>query len=123
MTCYMKSLSIRQPWAWAIIDGGKDIENRTWPTKFRGRFLVHASKGFDRDGFIFMFSNLDRLGLISLPLYFEQGGVIGSVELIDCIKTSGSVWFKGRYGFVLANPEPIQFKPCKGQLGFFDLVI
>ena len=32
----MKALSIRQPWAWAIINAGKDIENRQWPTKFRG---------------------------------------------------------------------------------------
>lgn len=24
------ALSVRQPWAWAIIHAGKDIENRTW---------------------------------------------------------------------------------------------
>jgi hypothetical protein len=119
----MKCLSIRQPWAWAIINGGKDIENRTWSTKFRGRFLVHASQGFDRDGFMFMFSNLDRLGLTSLPLYFEQGGLIGTIELIDCVETSKSVWFEGPYGFVLKNPKIIEFKTCKGHLGFFDLVI
>ena len=23
------ALSVRQPWAWAIIHGGKDVENRT----------------------------------------------------------------------------------------------
>ena len=32
----MKCLSIRQPWAWAIIHAGKDIENRCWPTSYRG---------------------------------------------------------------------------------------
>jgi len=47
----MIALSIQQPWAWAIIHGGKDVENRTWPTKFRGRFLVHASRKFDWEGF------------------------------------------------------------------------
>ena len=119
----MKSLSIKQPWAWAIVYGGKDIENRTWPTKFRGRFLIHSSKEFDRDGFMFMFSNLNRLGLTSLPLYFKQGGVIGSVDLIDCVQNSDSIWFGGPYGFVLRNPEAMAFKPCKGTLGFFDLVI
>lgn len=41
----MLALSIRQPWAWLIINGGKDIENRDWPTKFRSRILVHAGKG------------------------------------------------------------------------------
>ena len=41
----MKALSIRQPWAWLIIHAGKDVENRTWCTNYRGRFLVHAAKG------------------------------------------------------------------------------
>ena len=41
----MKALSIRQPWAWLIVNSHKHIENCDWPTKFRGRFLIHASKG------------------------------------------------------------------------------
>ena len=44
----MKALSIRQPWAWLIVHGRKDIENRSWRTKFRGRFLVHAAQGMTR---------------------------------------------------------------------------
>ena len=32
----MKTLTIKQPWATLIAMGIKDIENRTWPTKFRG---------------------------------------------------------------------------------------
>ncbi|MNQ62267.1 ASCH domain protein [compost metagenome] len=44
----MKALSIRQPWAWLIIHGGKDVENRSWHTKHRGRFLVHAAKGMTK---------------------------------------------------------------------------
>jgi len=32
----MKALSIRQPYAWLIIHGYKDIENRTWGTRVRG---------------------------------------------------------------------------------------
>jgi hypothetical protein len=43
------ALSIRQPWAWLILHAGKDIENRDWPTKYRGPFLIHASKGMTRD--------------------------------------------------------------------------
>ena len=41
----MKALSIRQPWAWLIVNGHKDIENRSWPTRFRGPVLIHAAKG------------------------------------------------------------------------------
>lgn len=40
----MIALSVRQPWAHAIVHLGKRIENRVWQTDFRGRFLVHAGK-------------------------------------------------------------------------------
>lgn len=116
----MKVLSIKQPWAWAIIEANKDIENRTWSTKFRGRVLVHASKKFDRDGFLFLFDNLERLGIESLPLSFKSGGIIGSVELIDCVQNHSSPWFVGPYGFILNNPKSMDFIPCKGKLGFFE---
>jgi len=43
-------LTIRQPWAWAIIHCGNDIENRSWSTKHRGRLLVHAGSAFESDG-------------------------------------------------------------------------
>ena len=43
----MKALSVRQPWAWAIIYAGKDVENRTWPTRYRGFVIVHASQRVD----------------------------------------------------------------------------
>jgi hypothetical protein len=39
----VKILSIRQPWAYLITQGYKNIENRGWPTNYRGQFLVHAS--------------------------------------------------------------------------------
>lgn len=35
-------LSVRQPWASAIIWAGKDVKNRTWATAYRGRFYTHA---------------------------------------------------------------------------------
>ena len=44
-------LTIRQPWAWAIIYGGKDVENRSWLTKHRGPLLVHAGSAFEPDGY------------------------------------------------------------------------
>ena len=38
----MKAITIKQPWASLIVEGIKDIENRTWKTSFRGRVLIHA---------------------------------------------------------------------------------
>jgi hypothetical protein len=40
----MKELSIRQPWAWLIIAGHKDVENRSWTTTYRGPLLIHAAR-------------------------------------------------------------------------------
>lgn len=118
----MKALCIRQPWAWAIIYGGKDIENRTWKTGFRGRFLVHASKIFDEEGWIWLAQNENRLGL-KLPYMtdFQRGGILGSVELVDCVSNHSSRWFFGPFGFVLKGPTALPFKPCNGKLRFFEI--
>lgn len=104
----MKALSIRQPWAWRILHEGKDIENRDWPTRFRGWFLIHASKGVDAE---------DRAEVSekNMPL----GGIVGMAEIVDCVTESDSEWFFGTYGFVLANVRPLPFIPCKGSLSFF----
>ena len=40
----MKALSLKQPFAELIVSGKKTIELRNWNTKFRGKFLIHASK-------------------------------------------------------------------------------
>jgi ASCH domain len=40
----MKALSVRQPWAWLIIAGHKDVENRSWTTTYRGPLLIHAAR-------------------------------------------------------------------------------
>lgn len=123
----MKALSIRQPWAWLIINGGKDIENRSWPTRLRGRILVHASKGMTRDEYrsvddLLTVSSMRTLG-IKLPAFeeLERGGIVGSVEIAGLVSESKSPWFFGPYGFVLQNPRPMPFIQFKGALGFFDI--
>lgn len=48
----MKAISVRQPWAWAILHAGKRIENRDWKgCSYRGPILIHASKGCGREEF------------------------------------------------------------------------
>jgi len=118
----MKALSIRQPWAWLILNGGKDIENRTWHTKHRGRFLVHASQGMTSDEFTQALLFCSYRGL-PMPdrADMQRGGIIGSVELVDSVDTSDSPWYMGDKGFVLRDPRPIPFIPLKGRLQFFDV--
>ena len=43
-------LTVRQPWATAIIRYGKDVENRTWMTDYRGRVWIHAGLKSDDIG-------------------------------------------------------------------------
>jgi len=43
----MQVLSVRQPWAWAIARGHKEVENRTWDTPYRGQLAIHASLRVD----------------------------------------------------------------------------
>ncbi len=117
----MKALSIRQPWAWLILHAGKDVENREWPTRFRGRFLIHASKGMTSDEYFDVAYQL--YGKIVLPPFdkLERGGIVGSAELVACINDGASEWFYGPYGFILRDPTPLPFRPYKGQLGFFEV--
>lgn len=121
----MKALSIRQPWAWLILHAGKDIENRDWPTRFRGRILVHAGKGMTRDEYENATGPLWARGgrTIDLPEFgaLVRGGIVGSVEIVDCVTASDSPWFNGHFGFVLRNPLVLPFTPWRGQLGFFEV--
>jgi hypothetical protein len=113
----MKTLSIQQPWAWAILHG-KNVENRDWYTPVRGRILIHVGKKYDSSAESFIES---QGFLIPLRPNIPLGGIIGSVEIVDCVTEMDSPWFFGKYGFVLKNPKALPFMCCRGQLGFFEV--
>lgn len=130
----MKALSIKQPWAWLICRGFKDIENREWPTKLRERIYVHTGKKFDYDGWNWLCTHPSLLREVDIEewasqvIYPSLGAIIGEVDITDCVwvgnrglSATKSPWFMGTFGLVLANPvlypEPI---PCKGMLRFFE---
>lgn len=119
----MKTLSIRQPWAWLIVNGGKDIENRTWNLRYRGALLIHAGKGCTRREWETASLFCRIYGLPEPPPLKElhRGGIVGAVVVEDCVEESDSPWFVGPYGILLSNPKPVEFFPCKGQLGLFDV--
>lgn len=119
----MKALSIRQPWAWLIVNGHKDIENRSWATKFRGPVLIHASKGMTRDDYLACEIFCADIPGVKLPAYedLQRGGIVGQVEIVDCVTSHPSPWFVGPVGIVMANARPRPFHPCKGALGFFKV--
>ena len=142
----MKALSIRQPWAWAILHAGKDVENRDWNDRYPalheahrlvedaiqkdgGEFLIHASKGMTKDEYEDALGLMHAISLkkpfpsgLTLPAFGDlpRGGIVGSAQLYDVVTRSASLWFSGRIGLVLRNPKSLPFRACKGSLGFFD---
>lgn len=116
----MKALSIKQPWAWLIVNGHKDIENRTWTTTQRGPIFIHAGKSFDKEGYEWVKENFPEIDLPK-PDEFERGGLVGIAHIKNCVSESASKWFFGPYGFTLTDARPIELKPYRGQLGFFNV--
>lgn len=117
----MKVLSLKQPFAELILQGRKKIELRKWNTKFRGEFLIHASKIPDEEA-------MKKFGFSELPCGF----IVGKARLVDVKKygdkqehlkdknlhLASSDW--GNYGFVLENPERLEKIFVKGMLGFWE---
>lgn len=136
----MKAISIRQPWAWLIVNGYKDIENRNWKTNYRGRVLIHAGQTQDHEmahlmqmwamgandstGFLSPKSRPDLMELAKrycADLELSVGGIVGAADIMDCVDRSDSPWFKGKYGFVLKNAEKLPFQLMRGKLGLFEV--
>jgi len=119
------ALSVRQPWAWAIIHADKDIENRSWQAvnhglRQRGRIAIHAAKGMTRVEYDKARAFIDSRGYFCPdPHALFRGGIIGSVEVVDVVNKSGSPWFFGPRGLVLSEPRCCAFVPAVGALGYF----
>jgi hypothetical protein len=129
----MRALSLTQPWAWLVVHGGKDIENRRWNTKHRGAFLIHAAKGMkaaDYDAarrYAEIVNGYEFAHDMPLPEQLERGGIIGAANLYTVIHPLRPIEMPMRlpwhmpeqFGFVLGDTRAIPFLPCKGALGFW----
>ncbi|MGH8100850.1 MAG: ASCH domain-containing protein [Chthoniobacterales bacterium] len=114
----LPALSLRQPWAWLVVNGYKDIENRSWRTVYRGPLLIHASS--TKADFTWeTVEGIKRHDRIILPEELDIGGIVGIVDVIDCVQEHKSRWFSGEYGWVLANPRRLPYRECKGFVKFF----
>ena len=123
-----KALSIRQPWAWLIVNGHKPVENRTWEIFYRGSLLIHAGQTMTRGDYdacmTFLLGN-EQLRPIAalLPVRgeLELGGIVGRAELVSCTRLHESPFFVGPFGFGLVDARPLPFQPLKGALGLFSV--
>lgn len=108
----LRILTVRQPWAWAIIHAGKDVENRTRNIAgdYRGPVAIHA--GLQDDDTLLDYGH-PMAGLIDPPCphtrktshnsfscdwcsrvthlrYSHQGHIIGIVDLVGAHRAAGS---------------------------------
>ena len=118
----MKAISIRQPFAHLTAVGIKDVENRSWQTKHRGPLLIHALKQSPtQEDLLFAERMCNRYGY-ALPDHYEIGGLVGLVNLADCVETSNSPWYEpDNYAFILTQARPIPFIPYRGIQKLFNV--
>ncbi|MEO1642343.1 MAG: hypothetical protein AAFR74_03335 [Pseudomonadota bacterium] len=126
------ALSVRQPSAWAIIYGGKDIENRTVGSvrtgrMGAGRICIHAAVGLTQKEWHYLVYRFGEIGCAVPPAAsLVRRAIIGTVEVVDIVhaEETDSVWMSrsdpSMRGLVLRDPEPIEPIPAAGALGYFE---
>ncbi len=129
----MRALSLRQPWAFAVLHLGKRIENRVWGSKYRGPFLIHAASGCTEKEYQWAVSWMrNALGPLEVPPkdLLPRGGFVGRAVLQDVIPPFTERYPEGvdgrwhmteQYGFVLGSVEAIPFVPYKASLRIFNV--
>lgn len=124
----MLALSVRQPWAFAIVMGFKPVENREFTRAHRGPTLIHASKTEEHGhvlGTLMHIADQTRMPLkIVQALYRKHialGAIVGKVNVVDCVTRHESRWFFGPFAFVMNEPHWCEPLPWRGQLGFFEV--
>lgn len=133
----MDAITLNHPWAVAVADWGKMIENRSWapPARAQGQWLaIHGGpepSGADRDEAQADLDGLVAAGLAPwVPLAEAvRPGVVAVCRLVRCISGDDeaeplldSPWYTGPFGWVLSDvvelPEPV---PCPGARGLWPL--
>jgi ASCH domain len=126
------ALSLKQPWAALVVQGLKTIEVRRWPTARRGRILIHAARVPDNRGEAWKHVTPALLDLAQL-----QGGIIGSVDLTDCLRYADlpnfladqtahynePSWYEPplMFGFKFADAKVLPFQRYPGWFRFFSI--
>lgn len=128
-----RALTVRQPWAWAIVTGWKDVENRVWNTSYRDTLHIHSGLAQVNEedlGSPLIRNAIDTTRQAGFPLDFKSGYILGSVELAgvhhanDCRNPQGqlcSPWaLPGNYHWALTEPNRLTCPfPEKGKQGLW----
>ncbi|BAQ63952.1 ASCH domain-containing protein [Geminocystis sp. NIES-3709] len=117
----MKVITIHQPWAWAIAEGFKTVENRTWQTNYRGLLAIHAGKS--KKSLKYLDTVKELTGVENPKLRF--GEIIAVVNLTNITIFTHTEWekwaVKGQYHWLLRNPVKVEPIKINGQMGLWEL--
>ncbi len=124
----LRALTVRAPWAWAIIRGLKRVENRGWRTSFRGRLAIHA--GTSRESDADALTTFGDLG-IEPPDELVRGAIIGTVEVVDVLEYAEFLrrfggpldrgFARGPFCWVLRDPIPCEPIFCGGNFQLWNV--
>lgn len=127
MVIKLKVLTLRQPWATLVAEGIKKYEFRSWKTKYRGKILIHAGTGIDKE---------DMKKYENMNLKFPSRRIIAIVEIEDCLELDEQLnkkiiakknvaygnKIRTGYAWKLKNVKKINYgKEVNGQLGLWNI--
>lgn len=121
----IKALSVRQPWAWLIVSGHKDFENRSiaaMRSMHEGYIAIHASKGMTRDEYLEarLYAQMNGVKLPP-PDELVRGAIIGEACVVAKAydRPSDNPWAFSTGMHLEYMRKLFTPIPCSGQLGFF----
>lgn len=126
-----QAVSIRQPWVWGIMHGGKDLENRSRKICRPGWYFVHSSKGLSISDYQGSAHTLEKMtGVVppsmnEIDMYnpegiIKTGGVVGLMKLGEWVTSSVSPWFIGPKAVKIEAVVPLPFQAGPGKQGVFS---
>lgn len=126
MSITLRCLSVKQPWATAIVLGWKPWENRPQRRNYRGPLLIQAGREAVPD-FAECVETIERLSGQKFPGEFKLGGLVGAVNLVGCADPldhdDGKWRYAGQYGLELERAVTLPFRRIRGALGLFNVEI
>ena len=123
----MKVLTLKQPWATLVAEGIKKYEFRSWKINYRGKVLIHAGVGIDKEE-MKKFKNLN--------LECPSRRILGEVEIEDCLELDANLnkkiisenniaygsKYRTGYAWKLKNVKKINVdKEINGKLGLWNI--
>lgn len=99
----MRVITLKQPWASLVANGYKIYEFRKMNYSYRGKILIHAGKGIDKEA-------MERVKKLNID--FPQSQIVAEVEIEDVIKCDE------KFNNYISNLDPLVYGKGKKHDGY-----